>query len=192
MFHSNSSRAALECRNGVFRRDWLWCISWQRLDGPGQQEAFQFRRLLALPSKPESTLGGSSGRPGHSAITSIVTRDMLGLENVGHETRGFDANGPAEFHTLLETSENRRREDVFGTLLPGSDGTARLDFLTEDQPNDYVQTAKREEEEGGDEGEAVYMMGENCSPNSIVIQGQIRTVDFNDARTKEVGLTSTE
>lgn len=106
-----------------------------------------------------------------------MTRDLLGpIEDVGHETRGFYANSPAELHTLLETSKNRRREDILGTLFPGSDGTTRLDLLTEDQPNKHVQTAEREEEEGGDEGEAVNVVGENRSPEPIVIHDQIRIV----------------
>ena len=33
---SNSARAAVECRNSVFRCDWLWCISWQGLEGSSQ------------------------------------------------------------------------------------------------------------------------------------------------------------
>jgi len=33
---SDNGNTALECWNGMFRRDWLWCISWQGLDGPGQ------------------------------------------------------------------------------------------------------------------------------------------------------------
>ena len=104
-----------------------------------------------------------------------MTRDVLGrIEDVGHETGRFDTNSPAELHTLLETSKNRGREDVLGALLPGSDRTARLDLLTEDQANEHVQTAEREEEEGGDEGEAVNMMGEDCSPDPIVIHGRIR------------------
>ena len=106
-----------------------------------------------------------------------MTRDVLGrIEDVGHETGRFDANSPAELHTLLKPTKNGRREDILGTLLPGSDGTTRLDLLAEDEPNKDVQTAKREEEEGGDEGEAVNMMGKNCSPDPIVIHGRIRTV----------------
>ena len=106
-----------------------------------------------------------------------MTRDVLGpVEDVGHETRRFYANSPAKLHTLLETSKNRSREDILGTFLPSSDGTTRLDLLTEDQPNEHVQTAEREEEECGDEGEAVNMMGENRSSEPIVIHAQIRIV----------------
>lgn len=101
-------------------------------------------------------------------------RDVLGgIEDV--ETGRLEANGPAELHALLKTPKNRRREDVFGTLFPGGEGTTRLDFLTENEPNKDVQTAEREEEEGGDEGEVVDTVGKNRSPNPIVIQGQIRT-----------------
>jgi len=72
---------------------------------------------------------------------------ILRIEDVGHEAGRFDADSPAELHALLETSNNRRRKDVFGTLLPGSDGSTRLDFLAEDQPNEHVDTAEGEEEE---------------------------------------------
>lgn len=110
---------------------------------------------------------------------------MIGrIEDVGHETGRFDADGPAEFHALLETPKNRWREDVLGTLPPGSEGTTRLDFFTENESNEDVQTAKREEEEGGDECEAVDTMGKNCSPNPIVIQGRIRKLFINCAREK--------
>jgi len=156
---SNSCRAALERWSRLFRWDRLWHISWQGLDGPSQQEAFQLRSLLALPSESESTLGRSGSRPGHTAVTGIVPRDGFGIKDVGHEAGRLDANGPAELHTLLETPKNRRREDVLGTLLPGSDGTARLNFSAEDQPNKDVHTAQREEEESGDESETVHMMG---------------------------------
>jgi len=97
-----------------------------------------------------------------------VTRDVLSIENIGDETGRFDTNSPAELHTLLDTSKNRRGEDVLGTFLPGSDGTTRLDLLTEDQPDEDVQAAEREEEEGGDEGKAVNMMGEDCSPDQAL------------------------
>lgn len=172
---------------------WLWRISWQGLDRPGQHEAFQPCRLLSLPSETEPTLiGGGGGRPGHSAITGIVPRDVVGgIEDVGHEAGRFDADSPAELHTLLYTSKNRRREDVLCTLLPGSDGTTRLGLLTEDQPNEDVDTAEGEEEEGGDEGEAVNMMGEDCGSNPVVIQGQIRTPLIKRGQ-REAGLTSTE
>ena len=87
----------------------------------------------------------------------------------------FDANGPAKLHTLFEATENGSGEDVLGTLLPGGDGTTRLALRAEDQANKHVHTPEGEEEEGGDEGEAADMMGKNCSPNPVVIQGQIRT-----------------
>jgi len=164
---SNSSRAALECRGGLFCR--LWCISWQGLDRSGQQEAFQLCGLLAISSESKSTLGSTGGRPRHSAVTGIVPGDVPGrIEDVRHEAGRFDANGPAELHALLETAENGSREDVLGTLLPGGYGTTRLDFVTEDQPNEDVQAPEGEEEEGRDEGEAVNMMGENRSPNQAL------------------------
>jgi len=150
----------------MLRWDWLWRVSWQGLEGLGQEEAFQFSPLLALPSESESSLGGDSGGPRHSATTGVVTRDVLGrIEDVGHETGRFDADGPAELHALLETPKNRWGEDVLGTLLPGGEGTTGLDLLTENESNEDVQTADREEEEGGDEGEAVDTMGKNCRPN---------------------------
>jgi len=105
------------------------------------------------------------------------------IEDVGHEVGRFDANGPAELHALLETAENWSGEDILGTLLPGGDGTTRLALSAEDQPNEHVQTPEGEEEEGGDEGEAADMMGEDCSPNPVAIQGRIRT-PFNCAWTK--------
>ena len=98
------------------------------------------------------------------------------IENVGHEAGRFDTDGPAELHALLKAAENGSREDVLGTLLPGSDGTTGLAFRAEDQPNEHVHTPEGEEEEGRNEGEAVHAMGKNCSPNPIVIQGQIRTL----------------
>lgn len=96
-----------------------------------------------------------------------------GIEDVGDETGRFDANGPAELHTFLEAAENRRREDILGTLLPGGEGTTGLDLLAEDEANEHVQAAEREEEEGGNEGEAVNVMGEDCGPDPIGIQGRI-------------------
>jgi len=90
------------------------------------------------------------------------------IEDVGHEAGRFDANGPAEIHALLETSENRRREDVLGTLLPGGNGTTRLGFRAEDQPDEHVQAPEGEEEKGRDEGEAADMMGENCGSNQAL------------------------
>lgn len=103
-----------------------------------------------------------------------MTRDVLGrVKDVGHEAGRFYANGPAELHTFLKAAENRRGKDVFGTLLPGGEGTTRLDFLAEDEADEHVQAAEREEEEGGNEGEAVNVMGEDCGPDPIGIQGQI-------------------
>ena len=190
---SDGSRAALERR--CFRRfriGWLRRVSWQGLDGPSQQEAFQLRCLLALPSESESAPGSTSGRPGHSAVTGIVPRDVLGrVEDIGHEAGRLNANGPAELHALLNTAENRSREDVLGTLLPGSNGTTRLRFVTEDQPHEHVQTPEGEEEESGNEGEGVHMVRENCGSNPVVIQGQIRTLLIVGTQ-REARLTSTE
>jgi len=93
---------------------------------------------------------------------------LLSVENVGHETGRFDAKRPAVLHALLDTSKNRRGEDVLGTLLPGGDGTTRFGLLAEDEPNEHVQTAEREEEEGGNEGEAVDVMGKNRGPNQAL------------------------
>jgi len=178
---SNSSRAVLECRGRWSRWGWLWRILWQGLNGPGQYEAFQLCRLLALPSESKSILGGSSGRPGHSAVTGIIAGNVFGrIEDVGHEAGRFNTNGPAELHTLLKASQNGRREDVLGTLLPGSDGPTGLAFLTEDQPNEHVHTAEGEEEEGRDEGEAVNTVGKNCSSNQAL----------NDAKSADTEVVS--
>ena len=101
---------------------------------------------------------------------------MLGrIEDVGDELGRLDTNGPAELHALLKSTENGGGEDVLGTLLPSGDGTTRLALRAEDQPDEHVQAAEREEEKGGDEREAADMMGEDRSPNPIVIQGRIRT-----------------
>ena len=171
---------------------WLWRVSWQGLEGSGQQEAFQLRSLLALPSESESTPGGTGGRPGHSAVTGIVSGDVLGcIEDVGHEAGRFDTNGPSIIHTLLNAAENGSREDVLGTFLPGSEGTAGLGLVTPDQPGEHVQTPEGEEEEGGNEGEGVHMMGKNRGSNPVVIQGQIRTL-LIIGRQRRAGLTSTE
>jgi len=80
----------------------------------------------------------------------------------------FNANGPAELHTLLESTENGSGEDILGTFLPGGDGTAGLALCAEDQPNEHVHTPEGEEEEGRHEGEAADMVGENRSPNQAL------------------------
>lgn len=149
----------------MFRRGRLRYVSWQGLDRSSQNEPFQFRSLLALPSESESTL---RGRPGHSAITSVISGDGLSVKDVGHETGWLNTNGPAELHAFLKPSEDRRGKDVLGTLLPGGNRTTGLNLRAEDEANEYVQTAEREEEEGGDEGEAVDVVGENCCSNQTL------------------------
>jgi len=94
---------------------------------------------------------------------------MLGrVEDVGDKVGRFDADGPAELHTLLESTENGRGKDVLSTFLPGGDGTTRLALCAEDQPNEHVHASEGEEEEGGHEGEAADMVRKNCSPNQTL------------------------
>ena len=159
----------------MFRGGWFRRVSGQGLERPRQNEAFEFCRLLTLPSESVAGFRGRGGGPGNLAITSIISRDWLRVEDVGNETRGFNASGPAKFHSLFKTSDDRRGKDILGTLLPGGERTTRLRFLAEDQADENVETAEREKEEGGDEGETVDVMRENCGPDPIVIQDQIRT-----------------
>lgn len=121
-----------------------------------------------------------------------MPRDVLvRIEDVGHEAGRLDANGPAELHTLLNTAENGSREDVLGTLLPGGNRTTRLGLFTENQSNEDVQTPEGEEEESGNEGKVIDVVGENRSPEPIVIQGRIRTLSIM-YRQREARLTSIE
>ena len=66
---------------------------------------------------------------------------------------------PRELDALLKTPEDRSGKDVLGALFPCGEGTTRLNLLAEDQPDEHVETADREKEEGRDEGEAINVMG---------------------------------
>jgi len=105
-----------------------------------------------LSSKPESwPRVGWYGGPG---ITGTVPN-----EKVGHKSDRVYAMVLAKLHNLFGSCENGSRENVLGTLFPCSEGTTRLDLLAEDQPNEHVEAADREKEEGRDEGEGVNVMG---------------------------------
>jgi hypothetical protein len=75
---------------------------------------------------------------------------------------------PATWPNSYLSQNPREQEDLFGTFLPGSDGTTRLNFLAEDQPGGCVPIAKVEVEECGVERQAANMMGENRRLNPVV------------------------
>lgn len=53
-------------------------------------------------------------------------------------------------------------EGAFGVFAPGGDGALGFGALAEDEADEDVEAAEREEEEGGDEGEVVDVVREDC------------------------------
>lgn len=113
-------------------------VSGERFDWLGDHESFERRSLLALPSK---------AKPGKAflalGILGISAREAAPGVQVRHEGRGATGDGD-----LDGADVGVRGQDALCVLAPGGDRAFGLGGLAEDEPDEDVQAADGEEEEG--------------------------------------------
>jgi hypothetical protein len=67
-------------------------------------------------------------------------------------------------------TSNMCGQSALGVLTPRGYGPFGLGRFTENEANKDVETADGEQEEGSDEGECVYMMGEDRSADATRVE----------------------
>lgn len=107
------------------------------------RRTFEARSLLALAAEAVPLLA------------KLVRRRLLAaLEQVAHERRG---RGARERRAAVAVAG----QHALGLRAPGHDGALRLGLLAEDEAEEHVEAAEREEEEGRDEREVVDVVRED-------------------------------
>lgn len=134
-------------------------ISREGLIRPLQDEPPQPGGLLALPSEPVACL--VSALPGgilRSIELGLLIIDAIIVAVIAVEDAGDEARGGVDEDGAVVGGGG---EDPASIGAPGDDGTFGFCRLAEDKAEEHVETAKSEQEERGDKGEVVDMVGEN-------------------------------